>query len=59
MDTTYGWTVEMQLNQQNEGVIVEVSVNYRKRIGQLKISSTVKDTLLAGNMIITTIFKYR
>jgi glycosyltransferase involved in cell wall biosynthesis len=58
-DTTYGWTVEMQLKAAKQGLrVTEVPVNYRKRIGFSKISGTVKGTVLAGYKIITTIFKY-
>jgi glycosyltransferase involved in cell wall biosynthesis len=58
-DTTYGWTVEMQLKAAKLKMkVVEVPVNYRKRIGFSKISGTVKGTVLAGYKIITTIFKY-
>ena len=59
-DTTYGWTVEMQLKAAKLKMkIIEVPVRYRKRIGFSKISGTVKGTVLAGYKIITTIFKYR
>ena len=59
-DTTYGWTVEMQLKAAKLKMkVTEVPVNYRKRIGFSKISGTVKGTVLAGYKIITTIFKYR
>ncbi len=58
-DTTYGWTVEMQLKAAKLKMkIIEVPVSYRKRIGQSKISGTVKGTVLAGYKIITTIFKH-
>jgi glycosyltransferase involved in cell wall biosynthesis len=58
-DTTYGWTVEMQLKAAKLKMkITEVPVSYRKRIGLSKISGTVKGTVLAGYKIITTIFKY-
>ncbi len=58
-DTTYGWTVEMQLKAAKLKMkVTEVPVNYRKRIGFSKISGTVKGTILAGYKIITTIFKY-
>ena len=58
-DTTYGWTVEMQLKAARLKMkIREVPVSYRKRIGFSKISGTVKGTILAGYKIITTIFKY-
>lgn len=58
-DTTYGWTVEMQLKAAKLKMkVTEVPVSYRKRIGFSKISGTVKGTVLAGYKIITTIFKY-
>jgi hypothetical protein len=58
-DTTYGWTVEMQLKAAKQGfVATEVPVNYRRRIGHSKISGTIKGTILAGYKILTTIFKY-
>jgi glycosyltransferase involved in cell wall biosynthesis len=58
-DTTYGWTVEMQLKAAKLKMkIVEVPVNYRKRIGFSKISGTIKGTVMAGYKILTTIFKY-
>lgn len=59
LDTTYGWTVEMQLKAARlQMKITEVPVSYRKRIGFSKISGTLKGTVLAGYKIITTIFKY-
>ena len=59
-DTTYGWTVEMQVKAAKLKMkTVEVPVSYRRRIGISKISGTVKGTVLAGYKIITTIFKYR
>ena len=59
-DTTYGWTVEMQLKAAKMGFAVgEVPVTYRKRIGHSKVSGTVKGTVLAGYKILSWIFKYR
>ena len=58
-DTTYGWTVEMQLKAVKlKYKTTEVPVRYRRRIGTSKISGTVKGVVLAGHKIITTIFKY-
>jgi hypothetical protein len=58
-DTTYGWTVEMQLKAAKQRMkTTEVPVHYRKRIGFSKISGTAKGVVLAGYKIITTIFKY-
>ena len=57
-DTTYGWTVEMQVKAAKKKIpCVEVPVNYRQRVGVSKITGTVKGTVLAGYKIITTIFK--
>jgi hypothetical protein len=59
-DTTYGWTVEMQIKAAKLKMkTCEVPVSYRQRIGFSKISGTVKGTVMAGYKIITTIFKYR
>ena len=58
-DKTYGWTVEMQLKASKQKMkIIEVPVDYRKRIGFSKISGTVKGTVMAGYKIISTIFRY-
>ena len=58
-DKTYGWTVEMQLKAARHKLkIVEVPVNYKKRIGQSKVSGTLKGTVLAGYKILLWIFKY-
>jgi len=59
-DKNYGWTVEMQLKAVHKKMkIIEVPVDYKKRIGTSKISGTVKGVIFAGIKIITTIFKYR
>ena len=59
-DTTFGWTVEMQVKAAKQGVITkEVPVRYRKRIGVSKITGTVQGTVKAGWKILYTIFKYR
>ncbi len=58
-DTTYGWTVEMQLKAAKHKMkCTEIPVTYRKRIGISKVSGTVKGTILAGYKILWTIFKY-
>ena len=50
----------MQLKAAKQNLrIIEVPVDYRKRIGFSKISGTVKGSILAGYKIIVTIFKYR
>jgi glycosyltransferase involved in cell wall biosynthesis len=58
-DPTYGWTVEMQIKAAKQKLkCMEVPVNYRVRIGQSKVSGTVKGTIGAGYKIILTIIKY-
>ncbi|NID11326.1 glycosyltransferase family 2 protein [Fibrivirga algicola] len=58
-DTTYGWTVEMQVKAAKRGLrSVEVPVRYRRRIGHSKISGTLRGTVLAGYKILTTIARY-
>jgi glycosyltransferase involved in cell wall biosynthesis len=58
-DKTYGWTVEMQLKAAKKGLkSMEVPVDYRRRIGQSKVSGTVKGTIMAGYKILWTIVKY-
>lgn len=59
-DTNFGWTIEMQIKAVEQGLnIKEVPVDYRRRIGKSKISGTVKGTVLAGEKILRTIFKYK
>lgn len=56
-DRGFGWTVEMQIRAiQEELNVLEVPVPYRKRIGKSKISGTVKGTVMAGTVILKTIF---
>ncbi len=58
-DTTFGWTVEMQVKALKNGLkCIEVPVSYRKRIGVSKITGTLTGTVKAGYKIIWTIFKY-
>lgn len=58
-DTTYGWTVEMQIKIiRNKLNYAEVPVRYKKRIGVSKISGTLSGSVKAGYKIIATIFKY-
>ena len=58
-DKTYGWTVEMQLKALRQKYsYVEVPVKYRNRIGDSKVSGTIKGTIFAGVKILGWIFKY-
>lgn len=57
-DKNYGWTVEMQVKAAKlKFKCCEVSVDYRVRIGQSKVSGTIKGSVLAGYKILYTIFK--
>ncbi|RRO16391.1 glycosyltransferase family 2 protein [Flavobacteriaceae bacterium 14752] len=58
-DKTYGWTVEMQLKALNHKLkYKEIPVKYRNRIGQSKVSGTLKGAVMAGIKILTWVFKY-
>jgi len=58
IDQNYGWTVEMQVKAaQQKMKCTEIPVKYRVRIGQSKVSGTVKGTIMAGYKILWTIFK--
>jgi glycosyltransferase involved in cell wall biosynthesis len=57
-DRDYGWNIEMQIRGVSQGLkIVEVPVSYRRRIGQSKISGTMRGVLGAGTKILCTIFR--
>lgn len=56
VDTTFGWTVEMQAKGAKLGMkSAEVPVSYRRRIGQSKISGTLQGSIRAGYLILLTI----
>lgn len=58
-DRNYGWTVEMQVKAARAGLrVVEVPVDYRRRIGRSKVSGTLRGTLGAGSKILLTIVRY-
>lgn len=58
-DQTYGWTVEMQLKVLKKNMTyVEIPVRYKNRIGDSKVSGTLKGTVMAGVKIIGWILKY-
>jgi len=58
-ETTYGWAVEMILKGSLAGFrVVEVPVTYYPRIGQSKISGTVKGTIGAAWFILSLIVRY-
>jgi len=55
-DTTFGWTIEMQIKAAEAGLrIHEVPVSYRRRVGVSKITGTLSGTLQASAKILWTI----
>ncbi len=59
VDTTFGWTVEMQLKAAQLGLrCVEVPVRYRRRVGVSKITGTLSGTVRAGYKILYTLARY-
>ena len=58
-ETTYGWAVEMILKGALRGFrVVEVPVSYYPRIGESKISGTLKGTIGAAWFILSLIVRY-
>ena len=58
-DTTFGWTIEMQIKAHLAGLrTTEVPVSYRRRIGVSKITGTLMGTLKASTKILGTIFGF-
>jgi glycosyltransferase involved in cell wall biosynthesis len=58
-DTTFGWTVEMQVKAARLGLrTAEAPVSYRRRAGVSKVTGTVSGTIRAGYKILYTIFRY-
>ena len=56
---TYGWPVEMVVKAARKGHrVVNVPVNYRKRIGRSKVAGTLKGSLLAGYHLLFTTLRY-
>ncbi len=59
-DPDFGWTAEMQVKAARQKLkIAEVPVNYRRRIGQSKVSGTIKGSLMAGYKILWVVFRGR
>jgi len=57
-DKNFGWTVEMQIKAAKQKMkTTEVPVSYRKRIGQSKVTGTIKGTVNASIKILYLIFK--
>jgi len=58
-DPNYGWNVEMQMKAARAGLrVLEVPVRYRKRVGESKISGTLRGSLNAGVKIVRAVWTY-
>ncbi len=58
-EMTYGWPTEMMVKAARRGARVsEVPVSYRRRIGQSKISGTVRGSVLATYYILGVTVRY-
>lgn len=58
-DRTWGWNVEMQMKAVQRGLrVLEVPVHYRPRIGQSKISGTLRGSVKAGARILWAVGRY-
>lgn len=58
-DRNYGWTVEMQIKAAKAGMRhAEVDVSYRPRIGESKVSGTLRGTLGASQKILWLLARY-
>ena len=56
-DRNFGWTVEMQIKAAKQKMkCIEVPVRYRKRIGESKVTGTIKGTVKASVKILYLIF---
>jgi glycosyltransferase involved in cell wall biosynthesis len=59
-DQTYGWTVEMQAKAlQHHLIMSEVPVDCRVRIGQSKVSGTIRGVIGAAYGMLSMVFKLR
>jgi glycosyltransferase involved in cell wall biosynthesis len=58
-DPNFGWTVQMQARAARDGLrCVEVPVRYRRRrAGKSKVAGNLKGSVLAGTIILRSIFK--
>ncbi len=59
IDKNFGWTVELQVKAAKKKMkCTEVAVKYRHRIGESKVTGTIKGSVMAGYKILWTIFRY-
>jgi len=59
-DLHYGWTAEMIARAARRGLrIAEVPIDYRVRIGESKVSGTVRGSVKAGHAILRAVLSVR
>jgi hypothetical protein len=59
-DRNYGWTIQMQIRALQAGLrVLETPVDYRRRIGESKISGTLRGVVGAGTRILATVLRER
>ena len=60
-DHNFGWTIQMQIRSLKcNHRITEIPVHYKSRVsGKSKVTATIKGSLLAGIIIISTVFRER
>jgi glycosyltransferase involved in cell wall biosynthesis len=60
-DTTFGWTIEMQIKAAQQPFrVLEIPVRHRRRRGgESKIAGSLRGSILAGARIIWTILRHR
>ena len=58
-EMTFGWPVEMLAKAARRGLrVVEVPVDYRRRLGHSKITGTFRGSLLASYFILSRVFRH-
>ena len=56
---TYGWPVEMVVKAARRGLRIQsVPINYRKRLGESKVTGTLRGTILAAYYMFLVPLKY-
>jgi len=56
---TYGWPVEMVVKAARQGLrIHSVPINYRRRIGESKVTGTIRGSILATYYMFLVPLKY-
>jgi hypothetical protein len=58
-DRNFGWTIQMQIRAVQQGLAtMEIPVPSLRRLGgKSKVSGTVRGTVLAGTIILRTVFR--